>query len=310
MGRIYSSMEELIGNTPVLQLKEMEKLHELDCSVFAKLEYFNPAGSSKDRIAKKMLDAAEEQGLISPRLTTVIETTSGNTGVGLAALCAHRGYRCMIVMPENMSAERVKLLQAHGAELILTDASKGLAGAIEKARELAEEEEDAWIAGQFTNPAGPQAHYETTGPEIWKDMDGKVDVFVCSVGTGGTITGAGRYLKEKNPNIKIVAVEPADSPVLSGGKPGPHPIQGIGPGFVPETLDTSVYDEVIAVYPEESYLMSRDLTATEGILVGISSGAVLEAAFEVAKRAESEGKNIVALLPDGGERYLSTELYG
>lgn len=310
MGRIYSSMEELIGNTPVLQLQEMEKLHELNCSVFAKLEYFNPAGSAKDRIAKKMLDTAEEQGLISPRLTTVIEPTSGNTGVGLAALCAHRGYRCMIVMPENMSAERVKLLQAHGAELILTDASRGLTGAIERAQELAAEEEGAWIAGQFTNPAGPQAHYETTGPEIWNDMDGKVDVFVCSVGTGGTITGTGRYLKEKNPNLKIIAVEPADSPVLSGGQPGPHAIQGIGPGFIPEILDTSIYDEVIAVYPEESYLMSRDLTATEGILVGISSGAVLEAAFEVAKRAESEGKNIVALLPDGGERYLSTELYG
>lgn len=309
MGKIHENMEELIGHTPMLHLKEMERLHDLKCGVYAKLEYFNPAGSAKDRIAKKMLDIAEEQGILKPGMT-VVEPTSGNTGVGLAALCSRRGYRTMIVMPENMSKERIKLLQAHGADLVLTDAAKGMQGAIEKAEELVKEDGSCWLAGQFENPAGPQAHYETTGPEIWEDMDGNVDVLVCAVGTGGTITGTGKYLKEKNPGIKIFAVEPADSPVLSGGNPGPHGIQGIGAGFVPQALDTSVYDEVIAVHTEESYLMSRDMSALEGILVGISSGAVLEAAFQVAKREESKGRNIVVILPDGGERYLTTELFG
>lgn len=309
MGKVYENMEELIGHTPMLHLKALGDFHNLKCDVYAKLEYFNPAGSAKDRIAKKMIDVAEAEGVLKPGMT-VVEPTSGNTGVGLAAVCCHRRYRTMIVMPENMSEERIKLMQAHCSELVLTDASKGMQGAIEKAEEIVKEDKTCWLAGQFTNPAGPQAHYETTGPEIWDDMDGKVDVLVCAVGTGGTITGTGRYLKEKNPNLKIVAVEPAESPVLSGGKAGPHGIQGIGPGFVPEVLDTEIYDEVIGVYPEEAYLMSRDLTALEGILVGISSGAVLEAAFDVADREESNGKNIVVILPDGGERYLSTELYG
>ena len=309
MGKVYENMEELIGHTPMLHLNEMEKLHDLNCRLYAKLEYFNPAGSAKDRIAKKMIDEAEKQGLLKPGMT-VVEPTSGNTGVGLAAVCSHRKYRTIIVMPEGMSRERIKLLQAHCAELVLTDASKGVQGAIEKAEEIVKEEGNCWMAGQFENPAGPQAHYETTGPEIWEDLNGKVDILVCTVGSGGTITGTGRYLKEKNSNIKIVAVEPADSAVLSGKNPGPHGIQGIGPGFIPKALDTTVYDEVIGVNTEESYLTSRDLSSLDGIFVGISSGAALEAAVQVAMREESKGKNIVVILPDGGERYLSTELFG
>lgn len=309
MGKIYGNIEELIGNTPIMELKKMEELHETTAHVFAKLECFNPGGSSKDRIAMKMLDEAEKQGLIRRGVSTIIEPTSGNTGVGLAAVGMYRGYRTVVVMPENMSQERIRLLQARCVEVVLTDAEKGMEGAIEKAKELAETMENSWIPSQFTNPAGPQAHYETTGPEIWEDMDGKVDAFVCAAGTGGTITGTGRYLKEKNPDIKIFAVEPADSAVLTGGKPGPHEIQGIGPGFIPEVLDTTVYDEVIDVHTDNSYLMSRDLVAMEGILVGISSGAALEAAFQVAERPEFAGKNIVVLLADGGERYLSTELF-
>lgn len=309
MGRICGNAEELIGNTPLVELKGMEDQHEINARLFAKLEYLNPFGSSKDRVAKKMLDTAEEQGMVKRGVTTIIEPTSGNTGVALAALGEHRGYRTMLVMPEDVSEERRLLLRARGAEIVLTEAEKGIKGAAEKAQELAKEEGNTWMPGEFTNPAGVQAHYETTGPEIWEAMDGKVDIFVCAVGTGGMITGVGRYLKEKNPNIRVVAVEPSKSAVLSGGEPGKHEIQGIRPGFVPEILDRSVYDEVLTVAAEECYMMCHDLAGREGILAGISSGAVLEAAVTVAERPESQGKNIVVVLPDGGDWYLTTPLF-
>ena len=309
MSKIYTSADQLIGHTPLLELTHLEKAEGLKAKILAKLEYFNPAGSAKDRVAKAMIDDAEAKGLLKEG-SVIIEPTSGNTGIGLAAVAAARGYRTIIVMPDTMSVERRQLLKAYGAELVLTEGAKGMSGAIAKAEQLAKEIPGGFVAGQFVNPANPEAHRQTTGPEIWEDTDGKVDIFVAGVGTGGTITGVGEYLKSKNPNVKIVAVEPAGSPVLSGGKPGPHKVQGIGAGFVPQVLNTSVYDEVIPVENEDAFQTGRRIGSTEGVLVGISSGAAAWAALQLAKRPENEGKTIVALLPDTGDRYLSTELFG
>ena len=305
---VYTSIDQLIGNTPLLELSNIEKNLDLKAKVLVKLEYFNPAGSVKDRIAKAMLDDAEAAGKLN-KDSVIIEPTSGNTGVGLASVAAARGYRLIITMPETMSVERRLLMKAYGAELVLTDGAKGMKGAIAKAEELTAEITNSFIAGQFTNPANPQAHIKTTGPEIWNDTEGKVDVFVAGVGTGGTVTGVGKYLKSQNPDVKVVAVEPASSPVLSKGTAGAHKIQGIGAGFVPDTLDTSVYDEVIAVENDDAFETGRLVGHSEGVLVGISSGAAVWAAIELAKRPENEGKTIVALLADTGERYLSTPLF-
>ena len=309
MSKIYTSADQLIGHTPLLELTHLEKAEGLKAKILAKLEYFNPAGSAKDRVAKAMIDDAEAKGLLKEG-SVIIEPTSGNTGIGLAAVAAARGYRTIIVMPDTMSVERRQLLKAYGAELVLTEGAKGMSGAIAKAEQLAKEIPGGFVAGQFVNPANPEAHRQTTGPEIWEDTDGKVDIFVAGVGTGGTITGVGEYLKSKNPNVKIVAVEPAGSPVLSGGKPGPHKVQGIGAGFVPQVLNTSVYDEIIPVENEDAFQIGRRIGSTEGVLVGISSGAAAWAALQLAKRPENEGKTIVALLPDTGDRDLSTELFG
>lgn len=306
--KIYNSVEELIGNTPILRLNNTEKENSLTSALFAKLEYFNPAGSVKDRAAKYMLDEAERAGLIK-KGATIIEPTSGNTGIGLAFLAAVRGYRVILTMPDSMSEERRNLLAAYGAELVLTDGKKGMNGAIEKANELQKEIENSIILGQFTNPANSLAHYKTTGPEIYRDLDGKVDIFVAGVGTGGTLTGTAKYLKEQNPNIKIVAVEPADSNILSGGSAGAHGLQGIGAGFVPEILDTTLIDEVVTVTNEQAFKTAKAFPTLEGVLVGISSGAALFAAMTLAKRDDCKGKNIVVLLPDTGERYLSTEAF-
>ena len=306
--KIYEKITDLIGGTPILKLSNYKKLKELDADIYAKLECFNPAGSVKDRIAKAMIDKAEQKGALKPG-AVIIEPTSGNTGIGLAAVAASRGYKIILTMPETMSVERRNLLKAYGAELVLTDGTKGMKGAIEKAKELASEIENSFIPSQFTNMANPAAHYAATGPEIWNDLDGKVDIFVAGVGTGGTLSGVGKYLKEQNPNVKIVAVEPAGSPVLSKGTPGPHKIQGIGAGFVPDTLNTSIYDEIITVENEEAFEAGKTLARKEGLLVGISSGAAVHAATVLAKRPENKGKVIVALLPDTGERYLSTPMF-
>lgn len=308
MSKIYTSADQLIGGTPLLELSGIEKKYGLNAKIIAKLEMFNPGGSIKDRVAKAMLDDAEARGVLT-KDSVIIEPTSGNTGIGLASVAAARGYRIIIVMPETMSVERRVIMKAYGAELVLTDGTKGMAGAIAKANELAESTPGAFIPGQFVNPANPEAHYETTGPEIWEDADGAIDIFVAGVGTGGTVTGCGRYLKEKDPSIKIVSVEPADSPVLSGGQPGPHKIQGIGAGFVPEILDTDIYDEVIQVANDDAFRMGADLGKTEGVLVGISAGAAVHAAVELAKRPENAGKNIVVIIPDTGDRYLSTPMF-
>ena len=308
MSNIYTSADQLIGKTPLLELVHIEKREGLEARLLAKLEYFNPAGSVKDRIAKSMIDDAEARGLLKPG-SVIIEPTSGNTGIGLAAVAAARGYRIIIVMPETMSVERRQLMKAYGAELVLTEGAKGMKGAIAKAEELAEEIPDSFIPGQFVNPANPAVHRTTTGPEIWEDTDGGVDIFVAGVGTGGTITGVGTYLKEKNPRVKIVAVEPAASPVLSGGTSGSHKIQGIGAGFVPDVLDTGIYDEIIAVENDDAFAAGRQVGRAEGVLVGISSGAAVWASIQLAKRPENKGKVIVALLPDTGDRYLSTPLF-
>ncbi len=306
--RVYRKITDLIGGTPLLELTNYEKANELNAKIYAKLEYFNPAGSVKDRIAKAMLDDAEEKGLLKPG-AVIIEPTSGNTGIGLASVAASRGYKVILTMPETMSVERRNLLKAYGAELVLTEGAKGMAGAIAKAKELAEQTPNSYIPSQFTNPANPAVHLKTTGPEIWADTDGKVDIFVAGVGTGGTLSGVGAYLKSQNPNVKVVAVEPATSPVLSGGKAGPHKIQGIGAGFVPDTLNTDIYDEILPVQNEDAFATSRALARSEGVLVGISSGAAVFAAAQLAKRPENAGKVIVALLPDTGERYLSTPMF-
>lgn len=308
MGKIYKSADQMIGRTPLLELTNIEKTEKLEARVLAKLEYFNPAGSAKDRIAKAMIDDAEARGILKPD-SVIIEPTSGNTGIGLACVAAARGYRIIIVMPETMSVERRQLMKAYGAELVLTDGSTGMKGAIAKANELAKEIPGAFIPGQFVNPANPSAHKATTGPEIWEDTDGEVDIFVAGVGTGGTITGVGQFLKEKKPAVKVVAVEPAASPVLSKGVAGAHKIQGIGAGFVPDVLDTGIYDEIIPVENESAFAAGKLIGRKEGILVGISSGAALHAAIELAKRPENKGKTIVALLPDTGDRYLSTPLF-
>lgn len=308
MSRVFKSVGELVGNTPLLELSHIEKEYDLQAKVLAKLEYFNPAGSVKDRVARAIIDDAESKNLLKDG-ATIIEATSGNTGIGLACVGCARGYQVVIVMPETMSVERRKLMLAYGASLVLTDGAKGMKGAIDKANELHEQIEGSILAGQFVNSANPKAHYETTAPEIWRDTDGNVDVFLAGVGTGGTITGVGRYLKGKNPNVKIVAVEPFSSPVLSKGVSGAHKIQGIGAGFVPKVLDTSVYDEVIAVKDEDAFETAREVGKKEGVLVGISSGAALFGALQVAKRPEYAGKNIVVLLPDTGDRYLSTTLF-
>lgn len=309
MSRIYTSADQLIGGTPLLELTHIEKFYGLNAKILAKLEYFNPAGSVKDRVAKAMIDDAEAKGILTPD-SVIIEPTSGNTGIGLASVAAARGYRIIIVMPETMSVERRQIMKAYGAELVLSEGAKGMKGAIAKADELAKEIPNSFIPGQFVNPANPKAHYETTGPEIYRDTDGDVDIFVAGVGTGGTITGVGRYLKEKKPDVKIVAVEPKSSAVLSTGVAGPHKIQGIGAGFVPDILDTKIYDEIIPVENEDAFRLGREIGKREGVLVGISSGAALWAAVELAKRPENAGKNIVVLLPDTGDRYLSTPLFG
>lgn len=306
--KTYKSITDLVGGTPLLELENYEKDKELSATILAKLEYLNPAGSVKDRIAKAMIDDAEAKGLLKPD-SVIIEPTSGNTGIGLAAVSAARGYKIILTMPETMSVERRNLLKAYGAELVLTEGAKGMKGAIAKAQELAEATPNSFIPSQFTNDANPAAHKATTGPEIWNDTDGKVDIFVAGVGTGGTVTGVGEYLKSQNPNVKIVAVEPAGSPVLSKGTPGPHKIQGIGAGFVPDTLNTNVYDEIITVENEDAFETGRTLAKKEGLLVGISSGAAVFAATELAKRPENKGKIIVALLPDTGDRYLSTPMF-
>ena len=305
---IYRTASELVGKTPLLELSNIEKEKKLDATVLAKLELFNPAGSVKDRVALSMIENAEEKGLLKEG-SVIIEPTSGNTGIGLASVAAAKGYRLIITMPETMSVERRKLMLAYGAELVLTEGSKGMKGAIAKAEELQKEIPNSIVAGQFVNPANPDAHRKTTGPEIWKDTDGEVDIFIAGVGTGGTVTGVGEYLKSKKPDVKIIAVEPSDSPVLSGGRAGPHKIQGIGAGFVPEILNTTVYDEIIPVESEDAFAAARLLARKEGVLVGISSGAALHAAFTVAQRPENKGKTIVALLPDTGDRYLSTTLF-
>ena len=308
MAKIYSSILELIGNTPLVEVKKIEAAESLEATLLVKLEYFNPAGSVKDRIGKAMIEDAEEKGLLKEG-STIIEPTSGNTGIGLAAIAAAKGYRIILTMPETMSVERRNILKAYGAEVVLTDGTKGMKGAIARAEELAKEIPDSFIPAQFDNPANPKMHRETTGPEIWKDTDGAVDIFVAGVGTGGTITGIGEYLKSQKPEVKVVAVEPAASPVLSEGKGGPHKIQGIGAGFVPSILNTGIYDEVFTVENEDAFETSRTLTRTEGILTGISSGAALYAAIQLAKRPENKGKTIVALLPDSGDRYYSTPLF-
>ena len=308
MSNIYTSADQLIGNTPLLELTHLEEAYGLKAAILAKLEYLNPAGSVKDRIAKAMIDDAEQKGLLK-KGSVIIEPTSGNTGIGLASVAAARGYRIIIVMPETMSVERRQLMKAYGAELVLTEGAKGMKGAIAKADELAKEIPNSFVPGQFVNPANPKAHFETTGPEIWEDTDGKVDIFVAGVGTGGTITGTGKFLKSKNPNVKVVAVEPKTSAVLSTGVAGPHKIQGIGAGFVPEVLDTKVYDEIIAVDNDDAFKTGKEFGRREGVLVGISSGAAVWAAIELAKRPENEGKTIVVLLPDTGDRYLSTPLF-
>ena len=306
--KVYKKITDLIGGTPLLELTNTEKTHELNATILAKLEYFNPAGSVKDRVAKAMIDDAEAKGILKEG-SVIIEPTSGNTGIGLASVAASRGYRLIITMPETMSIERRNLMKAYGAELVLTDGTKGMKGAIAKAEELAQEIKGSFIPSQFTNPANPAIHEKTTGVEIWEDTDGKVDIFVSGVGTGGTVSGTGAYLKSKNPDIKIVAVEPKSSPVLSEGKAGPHKIQGIGAGFVPETLNTKIYDEIITVSNEDAFEAGKNIVRNEGVLVGISSGAAIWAAIQLAKRPENKGKTIVALLPDTGERYLSTPLF-
>ena len=308
MSKIYTSADQLIGKTPLLELSNIEKNEKLDAKIYAKIEYFNPAGSVKDRIAKAMIDAAEASGKLTPE-SVIIEPTSGNTGIGLASVAAARGYRIIIVMPETMSVERRQIMKAYGAELVLTEGAKGMKGAIAKAEELAREIPNSFIPGQFVNPSNPKAHFETTGPEIWEDTDGEVDIFIAGAGTGGTITGVGEYLKSKNPNIKVFAVEPASSPVLSTGVAGAHKIQGIGAGFVPDVLNTKIYDGIITVSNEDAFATGKLIGKSEGILVGISSGAAAFAAIELAKRPENAGKKIVVLLPDTGDRYLSTPLF-
>ena len=305
---VYESVDQLVGHTPLFELRHIEKAHDVPARIIGKLEYFNPAGSVKDRVAKAMIDGAEAAGLLKPG-ATIIEPTSGNTGIGLASIGASRGYKVILTMPETMSVERRNLIKAYGAEIVLTDGAKGMKGAIEKANELAAATPGSFIPGQFVNPDNPAIHKATTGPEIWEATDGKVDILVAGVGTGGTITGAGQYLKEQNPNVKVVAVEPADSPVLSEGRSGSHKIQGIGAGFVPDVLDTALYDEVITVANEDAFAMGREIGHKEGILVGISSGAATWAALELAKRPENKGKNIVVIMPDTGERYLSTPMF-
>lgn len=306
--KVYESVDQLVGHTPLLELKRVEEAHGVSARIIGKLEYFNPAGSIKDRIAKAMIDDAEAAGILKPG-ATIIEPTSGNTGIGLASIAAARGYQLILTMPETMSVERRNLIKAYGAKIVLTDGAKGMTGAIEKANELAAEIEGSFIPGQFINPANPAIHKATTGPEIWQDTDGTVDILVAGVGTGGTLTGIGQYLKEQNPEVKLVAVEPSDSPVLSEGRAGSHKIQGIGAGFVPEVLDTALYDEVITVESDDAFAIGREIGREEGVLVGISSGAAVWAALELAKRPENEGKTIVAILPDTGERYLSTPMF-
>lgn len=306
--KVYESVDQLVGHTPLLELKRVEEAHGVSARILGKLEYFNPAGSIKDRIAKAMIDDAEAAGILKPG-ATIIEPTSGNTGIGLASIAAARGYQLILTMPETMSVERRNLIKAYGAKIVLTDGAKGMTGAIEKANELAAEIEGSFIPGQFINPANPAIHKVTTGPEIWQDTDGTVDILVAGVGTGGTLTGIGQYLKEQNPEVKLVAVEPSDSPVLSEGRAGSHKIQGIGAGFVPEVLDTTLYDEVITVESDDAFAIGREIGREEGVLVGISSGAAVWAALELAKRPENEGKTIVAILPDTGERYLSTPMF-
>lgn len=306
--KVYESVDQLVGHTPLLELKRVEEAHGVSARILGKLEYFNPAGSIKDRIAKAMIDDAEAAGILKPG-ATIIEPTSGNTGIGLASIAAARGYQLILTMPETMSVERRNLIKAYGAKIVLTDGAKGMTGAIEKANKLAAEIEGSFIPGQFINPANPAIHKATTGPEIWQDTDGTVDILVAGVGTGGTLTGIGQYLKEQNPEVKLVAVEPSDSPVLSEGRAGSHKIQGIGAGFVPEVLDTTLYDEVITVESDDAFVIGREIGREEGVLVGISSGAAVWAALELAKRPENEGKTIVAILPDTGERYLSTPMF-
>lgn len=306
--KVYESVDQLVGHTPLLELKRVEEAHGVSARILGKLEYFNPAGSIKDRIAKAMIDDAEAAGILKPG-ATIIEPTSGNSGIGLASIAAARGYQLILTMPETMSVERRNLIKAYGAKIVLTDGAKGMTGAIEKANELAAEIEGSFIPGQFINPANPAIHKATTGPEIWQDTDGTVDILVAGVGTGGTLTGIGQYLKEQNPEVKLVAVEPSDSPVLSEGRAGSHKIQGIGAGFVPEVLDTTLYDEVITVESDDAFAIGREIGREEGVLVGISSGAAVWAALELAKRPENEGKTIVAILPDTGERYLSTPMF-
>lgn len=308
MSKIYNGAAALIGNTPLIELANIMKKHNLEARLLAKLEYFNPSGSAKDRIAKEMIEDAEKKGILRPG-SVIIEPTSGNTGIGLAAIAAAKGYKLIIVLPETMSVERRNIIKAYGAEIVLTDGSKGMNGAIEKAKEIADNTEGSFIPGQFENPANPEAHRKTTGPEIWEDTDGQTDIFIAGVGTGGTITGAGGYLKEKNPGIKVIAVEPKNSPVLSNGTAGAHKIQGIGAGFVPKTLDTKIYDEIITISDEDAFNYSKELAKEEGILTGISSGAALCAAINTAKKEENKGKTIVVLLPDSGDRYYSTPLF-